>query len=123
MVCSMRRRNLRHSWWRSRSRVPRQPAVRFGVLMGGVVIADQVKLPVGRDGLLDEAEKLEPLLVAMPLLAQAKDLAVGRIQRGKQGGSAVAFVVVRHGGAASALQRQAGLGTVQSLNLALLVGA
>src|ERR1035441_9041496 len=43
--------------------------------------------------------------------------------RPKTSRSAVAFVVVRHGGAASALQRQAGLGTVQSLNLALLVGA
>jgi hypothetical protein len=29
---------------------------------------------------------------------------------------------MRHGGAASALQRQAGLSTIQSLNLALLVG-
>src|ERR1039458_8743193 len=38
-------------------------------------------------------------------------------------GRAVAFVIVRHGGAASALQRQAGLGTIQGLNLALLVGA
>ena len=39
--------------------------------MGGVVIADQVQLPVGGDGLVDEAEKLEPLLVPMALLAQA----------------------------------------------------
>jgi hypothetical protein len=83
--------------------------------MGGIVIADQVKRSIGRGGLVDQTEKLEPLLVAMPFLAQAKDLAIGRIQRGKQGGRAVAFVVVRHGGAASALQRQAGLGTVQSL--------
>ena len=91
--------------------------------MGGVVIADQVKLPVGRDGLVDQAEKLEPFLVAMPLLAQAKDSAVGRIQRGKQSDGAVALVVVRHGGALSALQRRAGLGTIQSLNLAFFVGA
>ena len=106
-----------------KTRMPRQPALHFGMFMGGVVIADQVQLPVGGDGLVDEAEKLEPLLVPMALLAQAKDLAVGRIQRGKQCGRAVAFVVVRHGGAASALQRQAGLSTVESLNLALLVGA
>jgi hypothetical protein len=32
--------------------------------------------------------------VPMALLAQAKDLAVGRIQSGEQGGRAVAFVVV-----------------------------
>jgi len=52
---------------------------------------------------------------------QAKNLAVGRIQRGKQSGRTVSFVVVRHGGAAPALQRQARLGTIQSLNLALLI--
>jgi len=91
--------------------------------MGGVVIADQVKLPVGRDGLVDEAEKLEPLLVAMPLLAQAKDLAVGRIQRGKQGGSAVAFVVVRHVAPRPRFSGKPGWVRSKSLNLALLVGA
>ena len=57
---------------------PGQPALHSGVLMGGVVITDQVELPVGRDGLVDQAEKLEPLLVPMALLAQAKDFAVGR---------------------------------------------
>jgi hypothetical protein len=61
--------------------------------------------------------------VAMSLLAQAKDFAVGRVQRGKQSRRSVALVIVRHGGAAAALQRQARLGTVQSLNLTLLVGA
>ena len=61
--------------------------------------------------------------MAMLLLAKAKDLAVGGIQSGEQSGRAVAFAVVGHGGAASALQRQAGLGMIQGLNLALLVGA
>ena len=43
--------------------VSRQLTLHFGALMGGVVNADQVKLPGGRDGLVDQAEKLEPLLV------------------------------------------------------------
>jgi hypothetical protein len=51
--------------------------------MRGVVIADQVQLSVGGDGVVDQAEKLEPFLMAMPLLAQAKDFIVGGIQRGK----------------------------------------
>src|SRR2546426_8993152 len=76
--------------------VPGQPALHFGVLMGGVVIADQVQLPVGWDGLVDQAEKLEPFLVPMPLLAQAKDLAVGCVQRGKQSGGAASVVIFRH---------------------------
>jgi len=53
-----------------KARVARQPALHFGVLMGGVVIADQVQLPVGGDGLVDQAEKLEPFLVAIALLTR-----------------------------------------------------
>ena len=48
-----------------KERVPCQPALHFGVLMGGVVIADQVQLPVGRNGLVDETEKPKPFLMAM----------------------------------------------------------
>jgi hypothetical protein len=40
---------------------------------------------------------------------------------GSSGGRAVAFVVVRHGSAFARLQRQAGLGSVEGLDLALLV--
>ena len=48
-----------------KARMTRKPAPHFGMFMGGIVIADQVQLPVGGDGLVDEAEKLEPLLVPM----------------------------------------------------------
>ena len=43
------------------------------------------------------------------------------VERGEQGGRAVALVVVGHGPAFSGLQRQAGLGAVERLDLALLV--
>jgi hypothetical protein len=43
------------------------------------------------------------------------------IQRREQGGGAVALVIVRHGAAAALLQRQAGLGAVERLDLALLI--
>lgn len=105
-----------------KARVPGRPVLHFGRPMGGIVIANQVKLPIRRDGVVDQAEKLEPLTVPMTLLAQAKDF-VDRIQRGKQSGGAVAFLVVRHARDPSAFRRQAGLGTIQSLNLALLVDA
>ena len=78
---------------------------------------------MGGHALVEQTQKLEPFLVPMPLLAEAIDLAVGGIERGEQRGRAVAFVVVRQGGAAPAAQRQAGLGTVQRLNLAFLVHA
>src|ERR1017187_4585220 len=65
-----------------KTRMACQPAPHFEMPMSGVVIADQVQLPVGRNRLVDQTEKLEPFLMAMPPLKKAKDLAVGRIQRG-----------------------------------------
>src|SRR5437667_12814844 len=70
-----------------------------------------------RHGVVEQTQKLEPFLVTMPLLAEAIDFAVGRIERRKQGCGAVAFVVMGQGLAATALERQAGLGTIQGLDL------
>ena len=51
----------------------------------------------------------------------ADDRAVENIQRGEQRRRAVALVVVGHRAGAALLQRQAGLGAVERLDLALLV--
>src|SRR5262245_48623571 len=59
----------------------------------------------------------------MTVFAHADYGAVGHIQRRKQRGCAVALVVVSHRSAAAFLQRQAGLGAVQGLDLTLLVDA
>src|SRR5215472_7944682 len=76
-----------------------------------------------RNGLIDEAEKLEPFLVAVPLLAQTEDLAVSGIQGGEQRRGAIALVIMRHGWATSGFERQAGLGTIKGLDLTLLIQA
>lgn len=68
---------------------------------------------VARFRQLRHVQKLEPLLVSMSFPTKAVDLAAGRIEGGKQSGGAVASVVVGHGLAASALQRESGLGTIQ----------
>ena len=73
-------RRARGSEVQMKARVPRQPALHFAVLMGGVVVADQVKLPIHRNGLVDQTEKLEPFLVSMSLLTQAKDFGTGILQ-------------------------------------------
>jgi hypothetical protein len=52
-----------------KARVSRPPALEFGMLVGGVVVADQVELPIQRDGPVDQTEKLDLLLVAILLLA------------------------------------------------------
>lgn len=51
-------------------------------------------------------QKLNPLGVTILLLALGDDLPVEQVERGEQGGCAVAFVVVDHGSRALFLQRQ-----------------
>jgi hypothetical protein len=46
----------------------RPPALEFGMLVGGVVVADQVGLPIQWDGPVDQTVKLYLLLVAILLL-------------------------------------------------------
>ena len=57
----------------------------------------------------------------MAFITLADDLALQNFQRGKERGCAIAFVVMSHGAATSFLQRQAGLRSVQGLDLAFLV--
>ena len=59
--------------------------------------------------------------MAMTLHVAADHGAVEHVQRGKQRGGAVALVIVGHGAEPALLQRQAGLGAVERLDLALLV--
>ena len=66
-------------------------------------------------------EELDELLMPVLLHATPQHGAIENIERGKQRGGAVAFVIVCHGGAFSGLQRQAGLGAIERLNLALLI--
>jgi hypothetical protein len=100
-----------------------QPADDLLVFVRGIVIADQVDMFFLGDGLIDQAEKLEPLLMPVSLLAEAEDLAVKGVQSRKQGRRAVTFIVMRHRLAAPLLQWQPGLGSVQGLYLALLIDA
>ena len=57
------------------------------------------------------------------LVKIADDFSLKQIERGEQSSRSVPLVIVRHGSAAAFLQGQAGLGAVQSLNLALFVDA
>ena len=59
--------------------------------------------------------------MAVALHVAADDGAVEHVERGEQRGGAVALVVVGHGAEPPLLHRQAGLGAVERLDLALLV--
>ena len=98
-----------------------QPLTNLGMLVGGVVVRDGMDELAGRHGRLDRVEEADELLMPMLLHATADDLAVQHVEGGKQRGGAVPDVVVRHGAAAALLHRQAWLGAIERLYLALLV--
>ena len=59
--------------------------------------------------------------MSMPGHALMDHLASGHVESGKQRGGAMSLVVVGQGPGTALLERQTGLGTVQRLDLALLV--
>jgi hypothetical protein len=72
----------------------------------------------GRDVALEAVKKAQELLVPVALHALPGDPAVEHVEGSKQCRRAVADVIVRHRPASTPLQRQAGLGSVQGLDLA-----
>jgi hypothetical protein len=91
--------------------------------MGCIVVSDQVQLLVRGRVAVDLAQEAQPLLVTMFCLALANDTSIERVHRGKQRRHTMALVIVRHRLTATSLQRQARLGPVKRLDLALLIAA
>jgi hypothetical protein len=71
----------------------------------------------GRGLAVDLVEKTNEFLMPMAGHALADNLALQHVESGKQGRRAVAFVIVGHRPAATALHRQPRLGAVERLNL------
>ena len=101
--------------------MPGEPAHDLGMLVRGVVVEDHVDDLAGWDIRFDRVEEADELLMAVALHAAADDLALQNVERGEQGRRAVAFVVMGHRAGAAFLHRQARLGAVERLDLALLV--
>ena len=78
------------------SPMPFQPRLDLGMLVSGVVVHDQVQVQVRWCFGVDQLQELDPLL--MPVLGHAgsDQAALRQFDRGKQGGRAVAFVIVSH---------------------------
>jgi hypothetical protein len=101
--------------------VSREPGPDAGLLVCGVVVGDQVHIKVLWCRGLDASQEPEPFLMAMSLHTLADHSAGGDIECCEQRRCPVAFVVVRHSAASAFLDRQAGLRTVQRLDLAFFV--
>ena len=103
------------------ARMAVEPGTHLGVLVGGVIVEDDVDGLAGRHLGVDGVEEADELLVAVALHVLADHGAVEHVEGGKQRGRAVPLVVVGHGAEPSLLHGQAGLGAVERLDLALLV--
>src|SRR5260221_14734962 len=98
-----------------------EPLHDVGMLVGGIVVDDDMdRLFLGHSG-LDEVQKPDELLMAMALHALTKNLALKDIDRREHGGDAMALVIMGYGASAPLLHRQTRWGTIKRLNLALLV--
>ena len=91
------------------------------ITCSSVVVSDQVHIKVFWRLGFDAAQEPEPFLMAMSLHTLADHPAGGDIECCEQRRCPVAFVVVRHGAASAFLDRQAGLRSVQRLDLAFFV--
>ena len=93
----------------------------FGCLVGGVVVDDGVDLLSRRHLRLDGVEEADELLVPVALHVAADDGAVEDVEGREQCRRAMTLVVVGHRPGAALLHRQAGLGAVERLDLALFI--
>jgi len=102
--------------------VGRQPALHVRMLVGGVVVDDDVQLLAGV-GPGDLLEELQEFVVAVPGVAGVGDLPGGDLQGGEQRRGPVPDVVVSLLLGDTRSQRQDRRGPVQRLHLRLLIHA
>src|SRR5262249_24044320 len=76
------------------ARAAGEPGSDFGMLVGGIVVDDEMDVELGRHIGLDVTQEGEELLMAMAGFALGDDRAVQHVEGGKQGGRSVALVVV-----------------------------
>ena len=88
------------------ARMTRQPAFNDRMLMGGVIIQNDVDVLAQRNFAVDLLEKFQPLAVGVFLGGVSDDFAMQIIQRGKEGDCAVAVVIVGLGADMPFAQRQ-----------------
>jgi hypothetical protein len=103
------------------ARMPVEPLTHLRMLVGGIVIEDHVhELSSGHLG-LDSIQEADELLVTMALHTSANDLAFEHVESSKQRRCAVALIVMGHSAGPALLHGQAGLGSVEGLDLRLFV--
>ena len=87
------------------SRVAGEPLTHLRMLVGGVIVEDDVHDLSGRHLRRNSIQEADELLVTMALHATADDLAFEHVKSGEQRCCAVALVVVGHRSGAALLHR------------------
>src|SRR5450756_1468921 len=105
------------------ARMLREPGGDACVLVGLVVVEDQMQVELGRELAIEGAQELEELLVAVAGQALADDAAIESAERREERGGAVALVVMGQRTGAARLHGQARLSAIERLDLALLINA
>ena len=98
-----------------------EPCFDIGVPVSAVIIHDQVQIRFAGKLAIDVPKKSQELLMTVPLMEVADNLACEQIEGGEKCRCSVPLIIVGHRSASSLLQRQAGLSAIWGLNLALLV--
>jgi hypothetical protein len=100
------------------TRVAIKPGTNVGMFVSCIVVKNDVDNLADRNLRLDGVQKSNEFLMTMTLHVAADDRAV---EDGEQRRGAVPLVIVCHGSEPALLQRQAWLGAIEGLDLALLV--
>ena len=100
-----------------------EPRFHMRVLVGRVIVHDDMQIEFGRGFDIDLLEETGELLIPMARHAIPDHFAVKQAEGRKQGRRTVAFVVVRHRPATALLHRKTGLSAIKGLNLTLLIDA
>jgi hypothetical protein len=104
-----------------KSRMAIEPSANVRMFVGGIVVENDVDDLADRNLRLDGVQKSNEFLMTMALHVAADDRAVEDVKRSEQRRGTVPLVIVGHGSEPALLQRQARLGAIEGLNLALLV--
>jgi len=105
----------------SPSRMTREPVEHVAVFVGLVIVGDDVDELSGWNVHLDSIEETDELPMTMALHVAPKTVFFQGIQGSKQRRGVMALVVMRQAPALPGLERQAGLGAVDRLDLGFLV--
>ena len=100
------------------TRMTTEPGTNVRVLVGGIVIENDVDDLTDRNLRLDGVQKSNEFLMTMAMHVAADDRAIEDVESGEQRRGAVPLVIVCHGSEPAFLQRQARLGAIEGLNLA-----